>query len=247
MVTLYQVADIFKSTYVKNSTVEKGLKAFEMCGIWSLNPHIFTDEDFLPSTVTDQEISSTIKNSNHNNEPFNIIEITDQQCAQLINDVDNSDELLNILELPVEIEHNSSNIQFNLVDDETVEVITIVNETSSQPSSIHVSPSDIIPIPKISQNRNRRKKGKRSEILSGTPYKNTLVENEIEKVQKQNNIEEKRARKRLFVDNTNVLPSKRSNHLKTYLLKKMLQMHQCLLQLQKFQQQFLQYQQHQRC
>jgi len=114
------------------------------------------------------------------------------------------------LELPVEIEHNSSNIQFNLVDDETVEVITIVNETSSQPSSIHVSPSDIIPIPKISQNRNRRKKGKRSEILSGTPYKNTLVENEIEKVQKQNNIEEKRARKRLFVDNTNVLPSKRS-------------------------------------
>jgi len=204
VVTLYQVAELFKYAYVKNSTVEKGLKAFEMCGIWPLNPRTFTHEDFLPSTVTDQEISSTINNSNHDNEPFNIIETTDQQCAQLINNVYNSDEFLNILELPVEIDHNFPNIQFNLVDEETFEVITIVNETSSQLSSIHVSPSDIIPIPKISQNRNRRKKGKRSEIFSGTPYKNTLVENEIEKVQKQNNLEEKRARKRLFVDNTNV-------------------------------------------
>jgi len=43
VVTLYQVAELFKSAYVKNSTVEKGLKAFEMCGIWPLNPHIFTD------------------------------------------------------------------------------------------------------------------------------------------------------------------------------------------------------------
>jgi len=148
-------------------------------------------EDFLPSTVTDQEVSSTINNSNHNNEPLNIIETTNQQFAQLIDDVYNSDELLNILELPVEIDQNLPIIKFNLVNDETVEVITIVNETSSQPSSIHVSTSNIIPIPKISHKRNRRKKRKKSGILSGTPYKNTLVENEIEKVQKQNNLEEK--------------------------------------------------------
>lgn len=220
VVTLYQVAELFKSAYVKNFTVKKAFKAFEMCGIWPLNPHIFTDEDFLSLTVTDQQTSSTINNTNHNNAPLNITEIIDQQCAQLINDVDNSHELLNIFKLPFEIDQNFPNIQFNLIDDEAVEVMTIVDETLSQPSSIHVSLSYIIPIPKISQNRNHRKQEKKSEILSGTPYKNTLVENKIEKAQKQNNFEDKRARKRLFIDDTKVLPSKRSKHLKRYLLKK---------------------------
>lgn len=34
-----------------------------------------------------------------------------------------------------------------------------------------MSPADIIPLPKISQKRKRRAKGKKSEILSSTPYK----------------------------------------------------------------------------
>lgn len=53
-----------------------------------------------------------------------------------------------------------------------------------QSRSNHVTPSDIISVPKIEQNRNRRSKGKKSEILSGTPYKNILGENEKEKIEK---------------------------------------------------------------
>lgn len=47
--------------------------------------------------------------------------------------------------------------------------------------SCDTTPSDIISIPKIELNRKRRRQGKKSEILSRTPYKNILEENENEK------------------------------------------------------------------
>jgi len=86
--------------------------------------------------------------------------------------------------MPVEIDPNFPDIEFECVNHETVKIITI-EVPSSLSDSIQVSPSDIISIPKITQNRNRKRQGKKSEILSGTPYKNSLIENEKEKCKKK--------------------------------------------------------------
>jgi hypothetical protein len=52
--TLYQLAEIFGNAYGETATMKKALNAFQMCGIWPLNSNIFSNDDFLPSTVTDQ-------------------------------------------------------------------------------------------------------------------------------------------------------------------------------------------------
>lgn len=67
--TLYQLAEIFGNAYAQTATMNKALNAFQLCGIWPLNPNILNDDDFLPSTVTDQTVDENIENS----QPLDII------------------------------------------------------------------------------------------------------------------------------------------------------------------------------
>lgn len=38
----------------KTATIEKAINRFKMIGIYPLDENIFTDEDFLPASVTEQ-------------------------------------------------------------------------------------------------------------------------------------------------------------------------------------------------
>lgn len=64
-----------------------------MCGIWPLNPFIFTDDVFLPSSVTDQNILEP----NINNDNDNIFERSNLISQNVGNDY------LNILDMPIEL------------------------------------------------------------------------------------------------------------------------------------------------
>lgn len=65
-ITEENISAIFGAAYNKISTVEKAVNAFRMCGIFPVNKFIFNEEDFLPSTVTDQPtISQNNETSNH--------------------------------------------------------------------------------------------------------------------------------------------------------------------------------------
>lgn len=77
------------------------------------------------------------------------------------------------------------------------------NKEVAEPTSnqFNVSPSDIIPLPKISEKRKLRNNGKRSEILSGTPYKEALENAEKEKEQKKRTIEDNKIRKSYLQNN----------------------------------------------
>jgi len=39
---------------VKNSVTEKAISGFACTGLWPYNPDVFTDDDFLPSMITDE-------------------------------------------------------------------------------------------------------------------------------------------------------------------------------------------------
>lgn len=183
-VGLYQVGEIFGSANCQNSTVLKAINAFEMCGIWPLNPFIFTDDDFLPSSVTDQNILEP----NINNDNDNILDGSNLISQKIGNDY------LNILDMPIEIakvNNGNLNILNNIVQNHQSnenlnqqKEIAVINITSTS-NQVNVSPSDIIPLPKMTEKRMRKKKGKRSEILSGTPYKEALEKAENEKEQKK--------------------------------------------------------------
>ena len=52
-VTEFQIAALFGSAYTKAATVSNAISGFRKCGINPFNPHIFSDDDFAASDVTD--------------------------------------------------------------------------------------------------------------------------------------------------------------------------------------------------
>jgi len=53
-VTNYDLCRIFAPAYNRVANAEKGVKGFRATGIFPFNPDVFTDEDFMPSSVTEQ-------------------------------------------------------------------------------------------------------------------------------------------------------------------------------------------------
>jgi len=158
-----------------------------MCGIWPLNPNIFSDDDFLPSTVTDQTVSEDPPN----------------------------DQPLDIINMPIEFVNNEVPLNQTVEEQSTSSLIVISSNISTEPlknnvlqastskiTKSPVSPADIIPLPKITLKRKRRTKGKKSEILSSTPYKNQIEtlekDKENAKLISEKNKADKKARRNLF-------------------------------------------------
>ncbi|CAH1985659.1 unnamed protein product [Acanthoscelides obtectus] len=60
VVTVFQIGKIFGEAYLKAAAPSNIIKGFEKCGIWALNPDVFTDVDFVAATTTDQAVSNEI-------------------------------------------------------------------------------------------------------------------------------------------------------------------------------------------
>ncbi|KYM95092.1 hypothetical protein ALC62_14275, partial [Cyphomyrmex costatus] len=52
--TIYNIADCVGTVYMKSMTPVNVIQAFKKCGIFPFNPNVFTENNFLPSTVTDR-------------------------------------------------------------------------------------------------------------------------------------------------------------------------------------------------
>ena len=58
----YAIAALFGEAFAKASTLEKGVAGFSSYGLWSFNPDVFTEADFVPSVMMDdgnEHIAST--------------------------------------------------------------------------------------------------------------------------------------------------------------------------------------------
>lgn len=53
VVTLGNISSLFGAAFIHAATLRTAMKGFEATGIWPLKNNVFTDEDFLPSIVTD--------------------------------------------------------------------------------------------------------------------------------------------------------------------------------------------------
>lgn len=176
-ITHFQVAKILGRAYERCSTMDKGVKAFEACGIYPINKNVFSEEDFLPSKVTDQKIES--KNDSAN---------------------DSEDSLPLAHFLRRNRDHCTPEKQLPSPAILSTDTSTECPPSTSSTGHFHqiVTPKDIIPFPKRTENQKRRK-GKKSEILSSTPFKNKLEEEREEKVRKEQ-VKAVKAIKRQIVD-----------------------------------------------
>lgn len=57
-VGLYQVAQIFGRAYENAASVRNITSGFQKSGIYPFNPHIFPDDMYLPSEITENELNN---------------------------------------------------------------------------------------------------------------------------------------------------------------------------------------------
>ncbi|CAI6356829.1 unnamed protein product [Macrosiphum euphorbiae] len=146
VVTLGNISSLFGAAFIHAATMKTSIKGFEATGIWPPNNNVFSDEDFLPSIVTDivPTTSSNEKDAGVN------VNVNDQNLNS-----ETTDQVTGVLNEPqcLPLLHNQQS-------------------TSTFPIE---SPENILPIPKVKQTekRNSRKRGK-TAILTESPYKNDL-------------------------------------------------------------------------
>ena len=61
-ITIYHIAELAGMAYTKAFTPSNIINGFKVCGLYPLNPDIFSEEDFLPSSVTDIPLTSEDNN-----------------------------------------------------------------------------------------------------------------------------------------------------------------------------------------
>lgn len=71
-VTIYEIARFIGSAYPRAMTPLNISAAFTKCGIFPFNKDVFTDEDFMPSSVTDRPapVSQNQDSSHPNRAPL---------------------------------------------------------------------------------------------------------------------------------------------------------------------------------
>lgn len=55
--TEYQVAEAFSDAFGKAATVATAVNSFAKCGIWPVNPYVFTDADYSAAETTDRPLA----------------------------------------------------------------------------------------------------------------------------------------------------------------------------------------------
>lgn len=61
-VTIYEIAEFVNPAFSESFTISNICKSFEKTGIYPFNSNIFTDDDFLPSSITDKPDPTSIIN-----------------------------------------------------------------------------------------------------------------------------------------------------------------------------------------
>lgn len=221
-----QVGRIFGKVYELTATMGKARTGFKTCGIVPFNRDIFEEEDFLPSSVTDQQsICDMIETTPTEMLGTNMNGPTEDKNNDSSETISENQNLIENAEIYFEADGTvikpccSKQLSPSRTPPpRTVEVTLIANSseesfnettTSTRNSSVIYVPSDIIPLPKIQEERKRRK-GKKATILTSSPYKDSLEEKEQEKQKKKDAAVERAKRK--INDNSTVV---RKNTVKT--------------------------------
>ncbi|KAG8224798.1 hypothetical protein J437_LFUL002243 [Ladona fulva] len=153
VMTNYQIAEIFGQAHERTATMGKGIKGFELCGIFPVNRNVFSDDDFLPSSVTDQPMP--VHHRAHLNETVGLTEqkSTEKNVADVTDQAESSFSRPNGREL---------------ID----AVITPVKERTVKKWT---SPADVIPLPKRQEAQKWKSNKQKSDILTRSPFNDKLI------------------------------------------------------------------------
>lgn len=220
------VAEAFKIAFQKAGTIENAVQGFRATGIYPLDANKFTDDDFLPAEVTDQEPP---------NEEEEDLQDGDNQMMIMFNQPHQSVEGHNMPVISHEVLHDptpstsTNSVVVGLSDSgdvlqppencsqHTDSFMSAAIHTPDKENAQHKakSPEDIIPIPKMQIRRKRSGRGLKSVLLTSTPHKERLEKELAEKKKLANQNDEllmaRKKRKQLFPPKRKSKNSKKKN------------------------------------
>lgn len=156
-ITTFQVATIFAPAYSKTASVANAIEGFKVTGIHPFNNNLFSETDYLASSVTERPLVSS-----EDVMPTNFTENSD-------NGATTSTQIS---------PHRVDERELLSVESELLELARQITEPSepipSTSTSSTVTLTQLSPYPKSSVLRLNNKRSKRSEVLSSSPYKKQL-------------------------------------------------------------------------
>lgn len=150
--SIYDIPTILKDVLPLAVTPSNIQKGFLVSGIWPYNRDIFTDDDFLPSEVTNREMNvQRTKNEHENN------------CGSSI-----------AKEIPAELTEPTWKAIHNKTP--SPKPSTSSAGLLVPPIRTHISPNELKPFPKAAPRKGVFRRKRKSAILTDTPEKNALEE-----------------------------------------------------------------------
>jgi hypothetical protein len=192
IITLRQMSPLFHKAYSRVASIDICEKAFASTGLFPYNPDLFTDEDFAPAEVTDVLLERNTEQT------MQTVHIPTPASTGLPESESSGDEednlpLCALKQLQTPVKNDASTVPV-VTEDVVPPTVTTKSAyycpgerprtSAAGPSTrIIVTPRMIVPLPKVDEAQVRRRQGKKSEILSSTPYKDQLEESLAEKTQ----------------------------------------------------------------
>lgn len=158
-ITEFDVAELEKIAFEIAASVETAVQGFRSTGIYPFGRNKFTDIDFLPSEVTNQEVAKVTQGD---------IDNDDQRFIFFNQD---NDPPLQLCDLPSESQIPTIG---STLDEKNSNFLRSAEKPSSTGDSVPIiaSPEDIIPLPRIKIKRKRSGRGLKSVLLTSASNKN---------------------------------------------------------------------------
>ena len=210
VLSVYNVAELVKVAFERAATVENAVQGFQATGIYPFDRNKFSEADFAPSEVTDQNIEEEELNDDDQRLVFGSggNETSNEQQANVPEHNISAPPSFNPTTTPdIFAPHPgpTSNLSSTTESPEIpstsqpVASCSTFNSTSSLPENqLNLTkPEDIIPLPKIKIKRKRKNKGLKSVLLTSMPNKEWV---ETEAAEKKKEAVEKSKRKMCIRD-----------------------------------------------
>ncbi|XP_023240420.1 uncharacterized protein LOC111638880 [Centruroides sculpturatus] len=175
--SIYEIPEIVKYALPIAATPINIMSSFKKAGIWPYDPNIFTEDDFAPSFVTDRPLAPTHESVSAGITPINDIDIIDMEVSEAETSIDKSNnarETVSIIDERQILDQPGPSGVVNLS--------TTSGVVQGLGKDVPFSPEAIRPFPKAPPRSGTTKRCRRkSAILTDTPEKQALAEEQSKK------------------------------------------------------------------
>lgn len=174
-ITVFQMCKIFTPSFLKAATPACAAESFKTTGIWPYNPDVFSEADFLASSVTERENEDEFTAPQESRtaqigvNAAGVVETIEQDAAVFECELA-AEEVRQQTTPPRESRTAGANAEDDagIMDQDAVvlERESAAEEVPQQTYSPRIQISDICPLPKSQVKRSLTRKHKRSDIIS---------------------------------------------------------------------------------